>query len=578
LSAVDHVELIQLVVELEHEARRARQLLLADRISQLFPYVDVDDVLAERARGATRDKLGLSLPQAAAPTHKPGETWVLLHDDVGGCVERLRLDDPGADRFTSERFMVYRGLYASLAQMGHSLGNATRVWPFSITGVPLATVDGASWGLAYAVALVSHAVNGSPSPRVVGSAQVLDDGKLGVVKHLSAKLSALARYRSWVRHVVVAYEQTLESDPPAGLEIVRAHTVGEAVAHFALGPIPPAPVEEFQRRILGYEAQNAKNLPAEEWLALAADALAAVDVCGEDRPDLAAKGRAWAALFALHGGEPRLAEHLVEDLTTDLPELNVFQRIVRATTEIDRESFDDAIQHAREAVLAAEKADPATRKNQLGPALGTLGRAYVHAGRPAEGEAPLRKAVAHFEQHAPLEAPRTKNYLATCLRVSGRATEALAVVNEALQRLESRTRPSDLAVATMRYLSLERARVLLALHRPGESIVLLDRLLGPDRWREESYPELGALQTLAIALRSAGQEERAEAILDRCLTIAEKCRSQMLARVAAIAAGDALERGAPGRLGARCTRVWSLAFPGEGGPEQRRRRLGTWVY
>ncbi|MEZ4409508.1 MAG: hypothetical protein R3A52_24005, partial [Polyangiales bacterium] len=420
---------------------------------------------AELARAALR--AGVTLPHAWTPRPlSPGETWLLLYapEARAGIAARAQHGaDPGAraslDRAELDR--VARGLLSTVAR-------ACRRWPAGFDWHALSThtaegfdeVTGGSLGLASCVAWVSSVTGRAPRVEVAGSAAVRADGSLGRVDFLGAKLKALRDAHPYVARVVVAREQPIPDEVPDGVTLDPRDHLGDALEAYGLTlePLPRGTIERYRARAAEFSVENMTGRDASGWTALAREAWevsnALLHPAGDAR--LAHECLAWAALFALHGGDPATADAYLRAIPTGAevalhPRVDAWRSVVTAAHAIDDAPLS-AVTLAEAAVLRAREADPAGEV--LGHALGTRGRALLHAGRLDEAEGALREALAFFQRVSPREAPRSTTYLATCLRMRGRGDEGLALLDVADAPLRRDLDVSDYARTTREYLKL----------------------------------------------------------------------------------------------------------------------------
>src|SRR5690606_9998114 len=137
---------------------------------------------------------------------------------------------------------------------------------------------------------------------------------------------------------------------------------------------------------------------------------------------------AFAALFHLHAGDEQDARALVATLAegaiAELPALGrVWVRVIQATSRIDAGQHAEAARSAKRAVELARALSAGERRDVLGRALGTLGRATMHAGEDEAALPWLREAAEHHEAQLPRELARSLITLACGLRRAGRHDE-----------------------------------------------------------------------------------------------------------------------------------------------------------
>lgn len=479
-----------------------------------------------------------------------------------------------------------RGLMATVAAVGRSLPEGAVSEGLDVSlAAPLVEIIGASLGLSVCVAMLSRAVGQAPAQDIAATARVHADGRLATVGFVREKLVALRERWPGVRKVVVAKGQEIGEPRPEGFEIIERASVAEAVVDFGLGfdALPACELEAQQARLAGFAAENARLHTVDEWLALSRSAWEVSRALAGDPHEAhrAAEAAAWAALFALHGGDAGGVEDYLRVVPEAMegalpPFVRAWKHVVAASACIDR----DPAQAVGMAARAIEEARglQGDEARVYGYALGTHGRALMHAGQLAEAEVPLRAAVAWQQRVAPYEEARSRNYLATCLRKQGRAAEALAEVEAAIALSEAKYPARAASKTTRMYLELERGRCLLEMGRADEAVGAFERVRR-QQGSDVDYPRLGAVRGLAAAYRAMGRREEADEALRRCLEVAGSGQG-VLQRVAVMAAGDALleETGATGVARQEIERVWRALFPGAEDGAAVRDVVSRWVY
>lgn len=527
----------------------ARARMLAEDLEPHAPRVDA--VLREEFRTAV-ERHGFTPPDFAAVSLLPGETLLLLYEAPrDGWAVRLRASyEVGLptidDRLAAEVRRAHRGLLSSAARACRQLGRAS---PPSIDlDVPFGIfeLEGSSLGLSVAIAALSAALGRPAATHVAGSARVGDDGRLWPVEHLAAKIDAL--HRSWpeVTQVVVASRQKLPEGYACPIQLAPCECLDDAIRVFGLtlDDLPPARLDEFRDRVARFRTDNSRASAASEWARLSDLAWETSSALAADDPEKSAEAALWAALFAVHSGDPGAADAFLRrvpsETTERFPELHARQLITSASNQIDAEHLDEAIALSNRAVKLCDVLSSRDRRDLLGQALGTHGRALMHAGRLAEAETFLRRGVAHHRAQLPRETPRSECYLATCLRLAGRAKEALVVVNGALAEAEAIASRWNDAVTTGLFLRLERGRVHAGLGMWQEAIADFV-FVREGQLEDEAYPRLGALRGLPSALRALDKIDGADDALRACLAVARHASAPIIIRkVAAIGAGEAL--------------------------------------
>lgn len=547
-----------LVEELARARGELRALMLADQLRQgLASTRGVDRVLFDDAAQALAAR-GWSLGLTWSPTPlRAGETWLLLDDRSGAIAARIHAvrgapGSPsivGADAaFYLER--AYEGLVSAMLARSvgppeFGAGHAFRVE----SERPDDDVRGPSLGLSACVALVSSWLGRPPPDGVVGSAEVCRDGKLAPVgvEPLSRKLGALARATRDVWNVVIARGQVVDKPPPGPWRFERCDGVLDALVHFDLtvdaGALPLSAPDRLERRLARFVHDNDEPLGREGWMDLARQAWTVSAAFGDDP---IARGRAlsWAMLFALHGGDDRAAAlyrgQVTNDAVADMePAARIWHRIGAASAQIDAGSLESARAFAQ-AALDEARGIPSRelRRQVLGRALGTLGRTFLHDERYADAMPLLREGVEVHARELPHEEPRSLLQLATCMRLAGRAADALATADRGLERMARLPRRGQMTL-TERFFQLERARCLFELgeYEPAREAFAYAAANQADA----DNPRTSALRGLARAARRVGDYNEAERALRACLAVAgDVTVGPASRRVAALAAGEAL--------------------------------------
>jgi len=444
-----------------------------------------------------------------------GESFVLTWSAGGGEVARLRverkgeplvLEMPGLGPDAARQVRLVYQLLRRLAAAQHrgvpELGALGHVVSCSGT-LPL---DGASLGVSVAIAFVSSWLGRAPRTNVAATARVDGAGVLLPVAHVDEKWRSLQRERPDVS-LLVASTQLLRRAvaSPASFQsvdasnVVRAAHLQQALAIFGLGldELPPlrSTREQRERELHALGHAQSENYSAERWMDFVDRAVALAD-----DPDCESEVRTMAyghaMLFALHAGDPgRAAELGARVGDAELASLRDSERawvyVARASAAIDDERLDAAIRLAEQAVEESHRLlATRDRREVVGRAYGTLGRALMHACRDEDARPWLEKGVEHHRQYLPEELPRSLCYLATSLRRLGRYDEAATTLEAALAAEEGDSFASG---NTLLFLLYERARLHF---ERGE---LDDCLRGIERiQRRQSnpadYPRLGTLR------------------------------------------------------------------------------------
>jgi tetratricopeptide (TPR) repeat protein len=295
--------------------------------------------------------------------------------------------------------------------------------------------------------------------------------------------------------------------------------------------------------------------------------------------------RAWAALFAVHAGDEQHASAVAAGANRtgleENPGLAAWLAVVTASAEIDRDEFEAAVREARVAVDKSAALQGTERTAIRGRALGTLGRALMHAGKLAEAEAPLREGAEAHRPYPGAELPQSLCYVATCLRLASRIDEALSVIDEALAANTELMKTRDAARTTEHYLLMERGRTLIAMGRHDDAERAL--LAVAPRALPGSYPRLGAERSLVRLRVEAGADAGAREAFLRCMEAARSMlssdRGLTLGRVAAVGIAEGILglSLAPAEL-AEARALWRKAFDSAVSPDEIRNVLAMWIY
>jgi len=539
----------------------------------------------------------------------PGESYVLVADELSGAghVARVRITtQPGRTVVAPELARdahehtrnARRGLASTLAGMrcgpvtakaGIDVRFATKSWTAALR------VDGPSLGLAVAVATLSAWLERPALSNVAGSAQVDPEGHLHPVGRIGEKLAALRRFWPNVEVVVVAAEQ---DELPAHLEreltVVRHAHLKDALAAFGLHADPAmlAPIQPHEARLQleALELRDGSQMHGhDDWHALAERALWLGDVllaAGPPHTPHGVRARGTAALFLLHAGDARGSDRLLLDIKDrhadlvselDLP-ARVALRIIEAAKAIDLDP-DGAVAVADAAVADAALLPIQSRREFYGRALGTLGRALMHAGRLDEAIAKLTEAADFHARHDPAQEVRSRFYQATCERLRGRASAARAVLEKALAQARSGAHPE--ALDSVPFIELELGRCLVAAGCHKEAEPFFADVVSQSS-SDRDYPRLSGLRGLAAVARQRGDETCERALLERCIAVAEVPELGFKRQVAAYAVGDALlaaeERGTSVLPLETLRALWRRCFDGDASPIAVREVLRRAIY
>ena len=569
----------------------------------LLPLAATLDAELRGKLGVALASWGIAAPLSGVPTSLGvGEAWLLLHAGArDGHVARIVARETRVDEVlgpSARTRLADSALAAPMRALVGVAARACRELPRELRGgvsLEIASarttslaMTGRSFQLSAAVALLSRALRRPPLATCAGSACVGVDGALSPVEHLAEKLSALSRDFPDVRTVVVAELQSVPEMGALGpIKLVRAATLDRALASFGLDvrELPPSLLDRHVERASSFEHRNKESRAPREWSALSLDAWESCLALADAEPEESARCRAWAALFAVHAGDPHHASALADGVDARvieaLPGLAAWMHVVRATANIDRSALDEARADAEQALRESAALTAAEQAKIRGRALGTYGRALLHMGLLEDAERSLREAAEHHRVHVPRELAQSLTHLATCLRRRGRFDDALAAVDDALAVVVPQRAVWAAAQTTEAYLRLERGRVLLEMARHDDAEREL--LLVSPRDEVATYPRLGAERSLVRLRIATGHTAAAHAAFLHCLEGARVLlaggQARTIAQVAAVGLAQAMTGlRLEGDERAEAASLWTKAFDRPATAEDFRAVLGAWIF
>jgi len=552
------MSLVALIDEIARAQDKPRALIgeLRSRLAERAP----DAVtLASAQRALAVHGIALS-PSAAVWSPECGSTYLLV---VGGGGEAGRLrafrDGPAHARRLQSRSaraqlnVVFDVLTARLAARGAGIPDAEGRGHHLRTWVPGDyDVGGDSLGVAVAVALTSLWTDQAPRADTASTAAIGADGGLRHVDGLSQKLTALQRRYPAVRRVVVA--KTQEGDAPPGIELLPAETIESALSAHGLDLAQVCGRLDSRAARAQIESLHHERVPsyeAEQWRLRAHRARWLAECT--TTATLRARALGHAALFHLHAGEAREADDLFEslddDAVADLPAgVRVSLWINAASGKIDRDP-KQAIELAERALEGAEELAGQERADHLGKALGTLGRALVHAQNAERALPHLKAAVHHHETHLPDEQAQSLVHWATGLRHANDLGAALEAAERAVALVQGRAHdPTEL------FARYERARCYFAREQFDEALMDI-AFIESAQASPTDYPRLGTTRYLVAIELSRGAVPRR--LLEEACELVERLHPPLSA-LAAGAIAEALVSPVelPGDLHARLMGMW----------------------
>ncbi|MFW6087323.1 MAG: S16 family serine protease [Myxococcota bacterium] len=394
-------------------------------------------------------------------------------------------------------------------------------------GMPIERIDGDSLGLAMVLAFLSAWLEQPLPADLVVTGRIAREGGAYMVKGVGwveEKLEGIRRtLRSRVRVLIP------EEDRPDGvrdLRMVPVARLSEAVRESGLDPsaIQGAPsvharrveLERLARVVESQDlsscAQAAELAGLEAWH-LVAERMRRLIESLEGEGVVDDTYRAWAVLAFTHAGRFEEAWHLLPTSLSDRADVRALQLLVQVGTLIDAERWEEC--RRTEASLEAALADlPAGAHDVRGKALGALGRAALHRRELERALTMLEGAVCQHLEHLPAEAPRSRIYLASALRMAGRYGDAVRQLDKAKAELVAHALPwfgRPYHDVTLVYWHYGRARLHVAMDQPDTALGHVDaglRLLPSSA----VWPRVGLLRTAAWARRLAGEHELADSL------------------------------------------------------------------
>jgi len=424
-------------------------------------------------------------------------------------------------------------------------------------------VDGRSLGLAAVLAFVSCWTEHPIKASVAASARLFGK-RLAPINDVQAKRDALLRTLGddWTLLVHPDDARLLGEDRHVQQVSMTRDALTAAGLPF---PVPPfaavslsvsARTEELRRLCQAIEHQQTDryaDLGVDPWRVLAERVAWFCDLRTVSDLDEATlhRARTFAALAFVHGGDLESAKAMLEKVPAldEMPDVAVLRGIIALSAAIDVQSQRAPAHGDWSSVeMLSVRLDgllSGLRRHELrdlrGLALGTQGRALLHAGRPEDALAKLREAWAHHRDELPREALRSSVYFAMALREAGRPLDALAALKEGYAYLDAcRRHHPDYAESTLMFWHYERGRTLFAL---GESYGARDELLEALKASEPRgwWPRLGILRVLAWVERRLGADEESAARISTMEKLLEEVPQASLAfaqRLVAEAKGD----------------------------------------
>ena len=397
---------------------------------------------------------------------------------------------------------------------------------------PIDAVDGSSLGLAFALAFASLWTDVAVPGDLCATGRLYSSGGPWTVKpvdHVAAKVAAARVALGADVTVLVAAEQAVGE---RSLEAVS--TVSDALTAAGLDvskvegawPDNASRAKALETLIAATQTQDVARYGGfgSPWVVVARRMQALIEALGGTKYEgLGNEAQPQVVLAYVHAGELYAAKAALQtiDLDGKPDEVQLAARTAKLNATIDEEDWQTCASEARvvEALLASMP--ESVHVDLVGQALGTVGRARLHAREFKAAEALLTRAVAHHEQHHPEESGRSRVYLSQAQRNLGRTDDALATLEQAQRDLDNHTRLDSRPYyrSCWIYLQHERARVFVAQDDGDAALSCAREALGLSR-NLGFWPQLGILRTTAWAYRLLGDHDRADACVEQMQALA----------------------------------------------------------
>lgn len=396
---------------------------------------------------------------------------------------------------------------------------------------PIDTVDGSSLGLAFALAFASLWTDTVIRESLCATGRLHSRGGAWTVKpvdHVPAKVAAARVVLGADATVLVSADQAV-GEP--SLETVSSVSGALNAAGLDVSKVEGAWPDNASRAkaletlVAATQSQNVACYGAfgNPWVVVARRMQSLVEALeGKKYEGLVRDAQPLIVLAYVHAGELYAAKAALVaiDLDGKPDEVQLAARTAKLGVAIDHEDRKTCTSETRaiEELLASAPED--AHAELIGQALGTVGRARLHAREFETAEALLTRAVAHHDQHHREESGRSRVYLSQAQRNLGRTDDALVTLEHAQRDLESHTRPDSRPYyrSCWMYLQYERARVFVAQGDGDAALSCAREALGLSR-HLGFWPQLGILRTTAWAYRLLGEHDRADACVGQMLAL-----------------------------------------------------------
>jgi tetratricopeptide (TPR) repeat protein len=392
---------------------------------------------------------------------------------------------------------------------------------------PIDAVDGSSLGLAFALAFASLWTDAAVPGHVCATGRLHSNGgpwTAKPVEHVPAKVAAARVALGTDVVVLVSEEQAVDGRSlEAVSSVLNALTAAGLDVSNVEGAWPDnaSRAKALETLIAATQSQDVAQYGAfgNPWVVVARRMQALVEALGGKKyEDLVREARPQIVLAYVHAGELYAAKAALQAIVLpgEPQEVQLAACTAKLGVAIDDEDWETCASEARAIEAFLTSTPEGAHADVVGQALGTVGRARLHAREFKAAEALLTRAVAHHDQHHPEESGRSRVYLSAARRNLGRTDDALATLEQAQRDLENRTRPDSRPYyrSCWMYLQYERARVFVAQDDGDAALSCAREALALSR-HLGFWPQLGILRTAAWAYRVLGEHDHADACVEQ---------------------------------------------------------------
>ncbi len=344
------------------------------------------------------DAYAFALSKHTKPTPRPGEVPLVTITEQGAASIWHLVADTRRDGLTPFHPNALRAWQSAIAAIPRSvpllwtqIKTQRELQAAYVGGITAPMLDGDSFGVAFALAAFSSAINKPVPAKFVPSATVDNRGNLGPVLGLEAKIKICLDHAPSVREFIVAKAQEHEAEDIAygkDIKIVAFSTLGEVLEHVYPGlediliqaPGKTALTENIFRLAIG------RRDKVTYWQPIAHAAKAALESWQDisDNEDMTQKLRLAEAISFRHDGNRGSLQMPPQTWIESLPQpirLDVVAHIVQNAADCGAPSPADAQKLAESFLKDNREANAFPEHLRI---LGALGRLRYAMGEPRE--------------------------------------------------------------------------------------------------------------------------------------------------------------------------------------------------